>query len=196
MRQVAGQRGGERASRAMGGIRALTVRLENFCFRAPAGGEAEEIDGLVEVTAGDHHIRRSQASAGESAASRIWSRFVTAIPVRTLASSRFGVMISASGSSLSIKSRVPAASSKSAPELDFRIGSSTTCGSWLFPSLRKSATTSTTCAFPSIPMWTASTAMSETSSCKVSAMIFGIDALDPPHALRRLDGQGVMQATP
>ena len=63
MRQVAGQRGGERASGAVGGIRTLTVSLEDFLLGASGGSEAEEIDrllALTEVASGDHHIRRSQ----------------------------------------------------------------------------------------------------------------------------------------
>ena len=60
MRQVAGQRRGERTSGAMGGIRALTVRLENFLLSASGGSKAEEIDRLLQVASGDYHIRRSQ----------------------------------------------------------------------------------------------------------------------------------------
>src|ERR1700686_5571434 len=61
MRQVAGQRRGERASGTMRGIRALTVRLENFLFGASGSRETEEIDRLLQVASGNHHIRRSQS---------------------------------------------------------------------------------------------------------------------------------------
>src|ERR1019366_9816697 len=60
MRQVAGQGSGERTSGAVGGIRALTVRLENFLLGASGGREAEEIDRLLQVASGDDHIRRSE----------------------------------------------------------------------------------------------------------------------------------------
>src|ERR1035437_5470081 len=60
MRQVAGQRSGERTSGAVGGIRALTVRLENFPFGASGGRKAEEVDRLLQVDPGDYHIRRSE----------------------------------------------------------------------------------------------------------------------------------------
>ena len=159
MRQMARQRGGKRAPGAVGGIRTLAVGLENFLFGASGGSEAEEIDRLLALTRWPPVITTFAAPSAcrRAAASRIWSRFVTAIPVRTLASSRFGVTSSASGTSLSINSRVPAASSKSAPELDFRIGSSTTCDGVAFPAkawARKSATTATTRSLPSMPMWT------------------------------------------
>src|ERR1019366_3973989 len=60
MRQVAGQGSGERTSGAVGGIRALTVRLENFLLGASGGREAEEIDSPIQVASGDDHIRRSE----------------------------------------------------------------------------------------------------------------------------------------
>src|ERR1700674_2478453 len=61
VRQVAGQRRGERTSGAMRGIRALTVRLENFLFGASGTRETEEIDHLLQMASRDYHIRRSQS---------------------------------------------------------------------------------------------------------------------------------------
>src|ERR1700704_6654368 len=46
MRQVAGQRRGERTSGAMRGIRVLTVRLDNFLFGATGSRETQEIERL------------------------------------------------------------------------------------------------------------------------------------------------------
>jgi hypothetical protein len=61
VRQVAGQGRGERTSGAMRGFRALTVRLENFHLRAPGGTKAQEIDRLLQVASGNHHVRRSES---------------------------------------------------------------------------------------------------------------------------------------
>src|ERR1700676_3342940 len=60
MCQMAGQGSGEGASGAMGGIRALTVRLENLLLSTLGGGKAQEIDRLLQVARGDFHIPRSQ----------------------------------------------------------------------------------------------------------------------------------------
>src|SRR5271169_5418726 len=60
MRQVTSQRRGECTSGAVGGTRALTVRFENFLLRTPAGGKAEEISRLFQMSASDHYIRRSE----------------------------------------------------------------------------------------------------------------------------------------
>ena len=60
MRQMAGQRRGERTAGAMRGIRALTVRLENLRLGSPVGPEAQEIDRLLQVAAGDDHVDGSQ----------------------------------------------------------------------------------------------------------------------------------------
>src|SRR5208282_716700 len=60
MRQVTSQRRGESTSRAMGGTRSLTVRLENFLFDTPRATKTEEVDRLLQMASSDHHIRRSQ----------------------------------------------------------------------------------------------------------------------------------------
>src|ERR1700687_4659039 len=60
MCEVAGQRRGECTSGAMRGIRALTVRLENFLFGASGSRETEKIARLLQVASRDYHIRRSQ----------------------------------------------------------------------------------------------------------------------------------------
>jgi hypothetical protein len=54
------QGGGEGTSGAVGGIRALAVGLENFSFYAPRGGEAEEVDGSIEVPSRYYDVGRSQ----------------------------------------------------------------------------------------------------------------------------------------
>ena len=106
-------------------------------------------------------------------------------PASAAASSRLGVISSARGKSRSIIKRVPAASTRSAPELDLRMGSSTTCGSRACS--RKSATARTTGSLPSIPMWTAAMAKSDASASSESDDP-GIDRLDPADPLGGLDG--------
>src|SRR4029077_626885 len=52
--QVAGHRGREGAPGAVGGVGALAFGLKDFLFHYTFGLEAEEIDGLLEIAAGDN----------------------------------------------------------------------------------------------------------------------------------------------
>src|SRR5690348_8696969 len=61
VRQVAGQRRGKGATRAVGGARALPVRLKHLVFDATVGvGEAQQIGGFVQVPASDYYVGSPQ----------------------------------------------------------------------------------------------------------------------------------------
>ena len=60
MCKVACKGGGKSTPGAVGGIRALAVGLENFRLYAPRRGEAEEVDGSIEVPSRYHDVGGSQ----------------------------------------------------------------------------------------------------------------------------------------
>ena len=67
------------------------VGFEDFLLGPVATGKTQEINCLVQVTAGDDHAV-APISCSRAAATRICSRFVTASPVRAAASSTLGVI--------------------------------------------------------------------------------------------------------
>ena len=60
MSQMAGEGGGKSAAGAVGRVGALALGFEDFLLNAVRGGEAEEIDGFVEVAAGYGNIGGSE----------------------------------------------------------------------------------------------------------------------------------------
>ena len=126
MRQIACQCGGEGTSRAMGGIRTLTLGLEDFLFGAPGRNEAEKVCRLLQMASGHYNIRRSQRmQAG--------SRLAHLLEVRDCHPGQNAGLIKVRRDDLSQREQpsrsiavYPPHPINPLPELDFKIGSSTT----------------------------------------------------------------------
>jgi len=118
---VAGHGGRESTTGAVGRIRSLTVRFENFLFDSSLGLEAQEVDGFSmcpPVTTTDS----APISWSLMAAALIWTVLVTGRSVKAAASSTFGVTTVARGSNCSASTFRPAGSRRSVPDEAWKIG--------------------------------------------------------------------------